>query len=84
MPSDIKTVFGSNSNLTNVSYLFDGCTALKQVGEHFIFKYVEDPELGYDIQLDSALLDKQLFRNCPNITDMSYMFRNCKILEMLI
>ena len=78
MPSDIKTVFGSNNNLTNVSYLFDGCTALKQVGEHFIFKYVEDPILGYDLQLDSALLDKQLFRNCPNITDMSYMFRNCK------
>ena len=78
MPTDIRTVFGSNSVLKDVSYLFDGCTALKKVGEHFIFKYVYNAEYGvYLLELDSALLDKQLFRNCPNITNMTALFKEC-------
>lgn len=82
MPTDIKTVFGNNSALTNVSYLFDGCISLKKVGEHYVYKWTteEDPIVGSmdTLDLDNNLLDKQLFRNCPNITNMSYIFRDCR------
>lgn len=81
MPSDITTVFGTNTNLTNVSGLFAGCSSLKKVGEHFVYTWSYDSEADkYAPDLNNSLLEQQLFKNCTNITDMSYIFNGCTLL----
>lgn len=74
--SDWTTIFGTNNNLTNVSGLFSYCTNLKNVGVHNVFSLVEDPFMPY-YDIDETKLNNQLFKNCPNITDMSEIFRGC-------
>ena len=74
--SDWTTIFGTNNNLTNVSGLFSYCTNLKNVGVHNVFSLVEDPFMPY-YDIDETKLNNQLFKNCPNITDMSKIFKGC-------
>lgn len=74
--SDWTTIFGTNNNLTNVSGLFSYCSNLKNVGIHNVFSLVEDPFLPY-YDVDETKLNNQLFKNCPNITNMSNIFRGC-------
>lgn len=68
LPSDYTTVFGHNSNLTNVSNLFYKCTSLKNVGVHCVQELNTDT-FKYDI--NTTKLNNQLFTYCPNITNMS-------------
>lgn len=68
LPSDYTTVFGNNSNLTDVSYLFYGCTSLKNVGVHCVQELNTDT---FEYDINTTKLNNQLFTYCPNITDMS-------------
>jgi surface protein len=73
---DFTTIFGHNSNLTNVSGLFKGCTTLTDVGTHNVFDV--DDSAGYpELKINATKANNQLFTYCPNITNMSSIFMNC-------
>lgn len=74
LPSNVTTVFGSNSALTNVSSLFSGCTNLKTIGTHTINTYNADTNV---ITTNTTALNNQIFKNCPNITNMSSICEGC-------
>ena len=78
LPADYTTVFGKNSALTNVSGLFQGCSSLKNVGIHNVFDI--DTSSGIpEYIINSKKLGNQLFRYCPNITNMSNLLKGCTL-----
>lgn len=80
LPSNYTTVFGHNNNLQDVSYLFASCRSLKNIGSHNVFKYEENSQGIGDWVIDDDRLNNQLFRYCPNITDMSHICNVCTVL----
>lgn len=71
-----NSLFGNNSNLEDVSYLFEGCTNLKSVGTHNVMSL--STSTGAPIWvINRTALNNQLFANCKNVKNMSYMFANC-------
>lgn len=73
---DYTTIFGHNNNLTNVSYLFDECSALTKVGVHDVFTLDESGDFPVQV-IDETKINNQLFTYCPNITNMSHIFDGC-------
>lgn len=73
---DYATIFGHNNNLTNVSYLFDECSALTKVGVHNVFTLDESGDFPVEV-IDETKVNNQLFTYCPNITNMSHIFDGC-------
>lgn len=73
---DYTTIFGHNNNLTNVSYLFDKCSALTKVGVHNVFTSDESGDFPVEV-IDETKINNQLFTYCPNITNMSHIFDGC-------
>ncbi len=73
---DYTTIFGHNNNLTNVSYLFDECSALTKVGVHNVFTLDESGDFPVEV-IDETKVNNQLFTYCPNITNMSHIFDGC-------
>ena len=66
-------VFGENENLTDVSYMFEGCKNLFTVGFHNVMGLSPD---GIWV-IDQLGIDQQIFARCHNIINMSYLFANC-------
>lgn len=77
VPTDATKVFGTNNNLTNVSYMFSDCKKLKTIGTHTIAT-LNNNTGGTNI--NSTALNNQLFRYCPNILDMSHICEGCSAL----
>lgn len=73
LPSDYRTIFGNNSALTNVSYLFANCTKLAVKLDNDPLSYNQDGT----ITINDTKRNNQILRNCPNVTDASYIFENC-------
>lgn len=73
LPSDYRTIFGSNNALVNVSYLFKGCTKLAVKLDNDPLSYNQDGT----ITVDETKRNNQILRNCPNITNASHIFENC-------
>lgn len=80
LPADYTTVFGHNNKLKNVSSMFRLCSSLKSIGVHNVFKYVEDATGIGDWVIDDKKLNNQIFRYCPNITNMSHICGTCEAL----
>ena len=71
-----NSLFGNNSNLEDVSYLFEGCTNLKSVGTHNVMSLSTSTGVPIWV-INRTALNNQLFANCKNVKNMSYMFANC-------
>lgn len=74
--SSANSLFGANINLEDVSYLFEGCTNLKNVGIHNVMSLSTSTGVP-TWSINRTALNSQLFANCMNIRNMSYMFANC-------
>lgn len=72
-PSDYRTIFGSNSALTDVSYLFRGCTKLAVKLDNDPLSYNQDGT----ITINDTKRNNQILRNCPNVTNASHIFESC-------
>lgn len=77
LPSDYTTIFGNNTKLTDVSYLFSGCSKLANVGEQPINQIQHTEYTEYTFNATKAA--NQILGKCPNITNASYMFSGTKI-----
>ena len=73
LPSDYKTIFGNNSSLEDVSYAFANCTSLKVKLDNDPLSYNQDGT----ITIDETKRNNQIFRNCPNLKNASYLFSGC-------
>lgn len=80
--SDYTTIFGSNTNLTNVTALFSGCSALSNVGE----KSYDEVDRGDYVEyvFNSTKAQNQLLGKCPNVTNASRMFMGTNISDLPI
>ncbi len=78
LPDDLTTIFGSNPNLVDVSNLFENCALL----------YVDNTPLTVNenaqIEIDNTKLNNQILRYCPNVQNVSSMFRLCPLDKMPI
>ena len=72
-PTDYRTIFGSNNYLETVSYAFSGCTSLKIKLDNDPLSYNQDST----ITINDTKRNNQIFRNCPNLKDASYLFSGC-------
>ncbi len=73
LPSDLTTIFNSNTNLTNVTDLFLNCEALTNV-DNTPLTVNESAQ----VEVNEAKLDNQILRYCPNVQNVTRMFQACK------
>lgn len=80
--SDYTTIFGRNNNLTNVSYLFKGCSALSNVGET---AYDEVDRVEYtEYVFNPTKAQNQLLGKCANVINASHIFDGTNIGDLPI
>lgn len=72
LPDDLTTIFGSNSNLLNVSGLFQRCPNLTNV-DNTPLTVNENAQ----IIVDETKLNNQILRYCPNVLTVDEMFEGC-------
>ena len=72
-PTDYRTIFGNNSYLEDVSYAFSNCIFLKVKLDNDPLSYNQDGT----ITIDETKRNNQIFRNCPNLKNASYLFSGC-------
>ncbi|MDY5984838.1 MAG: kelch repeat-containing protein [Candidatus Onthovivens sp.] len=72
LPDDLTTIFGSNSNLLNVSGLFQHCSNLTNV-DNTPLTVNENAQ----IIVDETKLNNQILRYCPNVLTVDEMFQSC-------
>lgn len=73
LPSDLTTIFNSNTNLTNVTDLFLNCESLTNV-DNTPLTVNENAQ----VEVNEAKLDNQILRYCPNVQNVTSMFQGCK------
>lgn len=80
--TDYTTIFGRNDNLTNVSYLFSGCSSLSNVGE---VAYDEVDQVEYtEYVFNTTKAQNQLLGKCVNVVNASHMLEGTNIEDLPI
>lgn len=79
-PSDYTTIFGTNSNLTNVEGLFYGCSKYNKAGQQPMD--VKQQEGHYEYTFNETKTQNQILAKCPNVTNASYMFYGSGITDL--
>ena len=72
-------------SMTDLSYMFDGCSSLLSVNDNFIFNGMKISKMDHLFYNCTSLTKLSFFRgwDISNVTDMSYLFFNCSSLTSI-